>query len=116
MELLDQRDKLEESLHRAKRSLKSLDRYLDSLTAVSTPASSLMAAITEYNTGAQVYQNEIRSIREARDRVSSLIAQERLSSEERVRNPRLNQRVSVAISAQESQQVEVTLVYGTFLF
>lgn len=113
LELLSEKEDLQENSHRAEQSLKALDGYLESLTSLTTQSTNLMGAITEYNTGAKVYQDEIRSLRDKLKKVDEMINEERLKLRGKARHPSLNMKASIGIFAETAGDVELGLVYGT---
>jgi hypothetical protein len=113
LELLSEKEDLEQSSYRAEQSLKALDGYLETLTSLSTTSANLMGTIAEYNTGARVYQDEIRAVREKLKKVEKAIEEERLKSKGKVRHRSLNMKASIGIFAEAAGEVELGLVYGT---
>jgi hypothetical protein len=114
LELLSEKEDLEQSFYRAEQSLKSLDGYLKSLTSLSTPSGNLMGAIAEYNAGAKVYQDEIRALRDKSKSLEKAIDEERLKLKGKARHPSLNMKASIGIFAEAAGEVELGLVYGAF--
>ncbi|KAH6911819.1 mucoidy inhibitor A [Coprinopsis sp. MPI-PUGE-AT-0042] len=112
LELLSEKEDLEQSAYRAKRALKSLDQYLESLTSSSTQPANLMAVIAEYNTGAKFCQEEIRSARDKLKKVEETVNEERLKLNGKKRHQSLNMKASIGIFAEDAGEVELGLVYA----
>jgi chromosome segregation ATPase len=108
------KEEKEDALARCKKSLASLEHYLEPVAAQHVKSSDLATTMENYDAAAAVLDGKASKLKKELLELDQQIKEERLKLGGPKENDLLKMKASVGVFAKEAGDVEINLIYGMF--
>jgi hypothetical protein len=104
------------TLERCKKALKAIDAYVDKLDVEHLDISKLGEAMDIYDSTEEKWEKKIILIEKEIASLDMQISDEELRLEKKIGNKKLRTQVVVGLYAESAAELEITLIYGAFIW